>query len=169
MWAIVVVRVACICETAIHNGNVCCHGCLLMLCLPQAHDTTHFSSTGWSVSCVDTECVVAVQRAAKLASTMTGQATEFVLVRHGETDWNKERRLQGQSVPGPPLNALGCTQAELVCDWTQCAEPWLVYMLQSACCEILSATQACLNLTYFAVHLKAKARPTAAVHCVLNS
>ncbi|KAF8055827.1 phosphoglycerate mutase-like protein 4 [Scenedesmus sp. PABB004] len=39
---------------------------------------------------------------------------ELVLVRHGETDWNVERRLQGQQAPGPPLNALGRGQAGVV-------------------------------------------------------
>jgi probable phosphoglycerate mutase len=33
----------------------------------------------------------------------------FYFVRHGETDWNAERRLQGQH--DTPLNATGCAQA----------------------------------------------------------
>ncbi|KXZ46932.1 hypothetical protein GPECTOR_39g426 [Gonium pectorale] len=37
-------------------------------------------------------------------------ATTLVLARHGETDWNAERRLQGHQ--DPPLNALGTQQAE---------------------------------------------------------
>ena len=44
---------------------------------------------------------------------MAGSITEIILVRHGETDWNKERRLQGQLQPGPPLNTLGFKQAEV--------------------------------------------------------
>ena len=38
--------------------------------------------------------------------------TEVVLVRHGETDWNAEGRLQGQN--DPPLNDRGREQAESV-------------------------------------------------------
>jgi probable phosphoglycerate mutase len=35
--------------------------------------------------------------------------TRIVLVRHGETDWNRERRWQGHA--DPPLNAVGRDQA----------------------------------------------------------
>lgn len=39
---------------------------------------------------------------------------EIILVRHGETAWNKEGRLQGQQEPGPPLDELGFQQAVVV-------------------------------------------------------
>ncbi len=44
-----------------------------------------------------------------------GVVTEVLLVRHGETAWNREGRLQGQN--DPPLNALGEQQAQGVADY----------------------------------------------------
>jgi 2,3-bisphosphoglycerate-dependent phosphoglycerate mutase len=38
--------------------------------------------------------------------------TRVVLVRHGETDWNRERRIQGQT--DTPLSALGRLQAQAI-------------------------------------------------------
>jgi probable phosphoglycerate mutase len=40
------------------------------------------------------------------------QATRLCIVRHGETDWNAERRLQGQADIG--LNATGRAQAQAI-------------------------------------------------------
>ncbi len=40
--------------------------------------------------------------------------TELLLVRHGETDWNAERRWQGHA--DPPLNEQGRTQARELAD-----------------------------------------------------
>uniref|UniRef100_A0A383V9P9 Phosphoglycerate mutase-like protein n=1 Tax=Tetradesmus obliquus TaxID=3088 RepID=A0A383V9P9_TETOB len=50
---------------------------------------------------------------------MTVGATELVLVRHGETDWNKEHRMQGQQYPGPPLNEQGFKQCQVLCQVLQ--------------------------------------------------
>lgn len=41
------------------------------------------------------------------------QTTRLCIVRHGETDWNAERRLQGQADIG--LNATGRAQAQAIC------------------------------------------------------
>lgn len=43
---------------------------------------------------------------------MSEKVTKFILVRHGETDWNKNGRWQGYS--DVPLNDLGVRQAEAV-------------------------------------------------------
>jgi hypothetical protein len=56
-----------------------------------------------------------LQRARKAAAMMQ-KPCEIVLVRHGETAWNKEGRLQGQEEPGPPLDDLGHQQAAVVGD-----------------------------------------------------
>jgi probable phosphoglycerate mutase len=44
------------------------------------------------------------------ASERVGARLPLVFIRHGETDWNREARLQGQK--DIPLNALGRRQAE---------------------------------------------------------
>ncbi len=44
--------------------------------------------------------------------TQTAEDTILCLLRHGETAWNAERRMQGRS--DIPLNARGVRQAELV-------------------------------------------------------
>ena len=50
-------------------------------------------------------------RQKKALAKMSDGACELVFVRHGETDWNVQGRLQGQLLPGPPLNATGKRQA----------------------------------------------------------
>ncbi len=60
------------------------------------------------------------QKASKIRSHMSTAASQLVLVRHGETDWNSEHRLQGQLSPGPPLNALGQQQAKAVSSSKEC-------------------------------------------------
>jgi probable phosphoglycerate mutase len=51
-------------------------------------------------------------RSAKSLGKQSAAACELVLVRHGETNWNLERRLQGQTIPGPALNPRGVLQAQ---------------------------------------------------------
>lgn len=79
-----------------------CWGCKLLLCLGVAVSSQH-----------DWDCSFLLQRARKAASMMQNPC-EIVLVRHGETAWNREGRLQGQQEPGPPLDELGFQQAAVV-------------------------------------------------------
>jgi len=47
----------------------------------------------------------------RAGSSLTGALTrDFVFVRHGETDWNREKRVQGSK--GAPLNQAGHEQAK---------------------------------------------------------
>jgi hypothetical protein len=57
------------------------------------------------------------QRSAKALKQMGGEECELVLVRHGETPWNVEHRLQGQLLPGPGLTERGRHQV--------CAPVWV--------------------------------------------
>ena len=45
---------------------------------------------------------------------LSPNAAEVVLVRHGETDWNVQRRLQGQDLSVPGINESGRLQAQAV-------------------------------------------------------
>ena len=51
--------------------------------------------------------------------------TELLLVRHGETDWNRERRFQGHA--DPPLNETGREQANALAEELTGEEIELVY------------------------------------------
>jgi hypothetical protein len=73
------------------------------------------------------------QRALKAEAGMSSHVTELMLIRHGETDWNVERRLQGQCQPGPPLNETGCRQTEVV------RQPWLFQNpTPNGCCHYIT-------------------------------
>eukprot|EP01024_Parvocaulis_polyphysoides_P012337 TRINITY_DN14442_c2_g1_i2.p1 TRINITY_DN14442_c2_g1~~TRINITY_DN14442_c2_g1_i2.p1 ORF type:complete len:272 (-),score=26.16 TRINITY_DN14442_c2_g1_i2:115-840(-) len=51
---------------------------------------------------------------------MTIKATTLLIVRHGETDWNVNHIIQGQSKDDPPLNDLGVQQAWALMSKLQC-------------------------------------------------
>ena len=51
-------------------------------------------------------------RRQKALASLSENLCNILLVRHGETTWNVEHRLQGQLQPGPPLNELGLEQAK---------------------------------------------------------
>jgi hypothetical protein len=43
----------------------------------------------------------------------SSRCCEVLLVRHGESEWNEDGRLQGQILPGPPLTLRGRRQVTL--------------------------------------------------------
>ncbi|KAL0044791.1 hypothetical protein WJX82_009713 [Trebouxia sp. C0006] len=56
------------------------------------------------------------QRSAKALRGMSQAATSIFLVRHGETAWNLQQRLQGQCQENPPLNTTGERQAQALAE-----------------------------------------------------
>lgn len=52
-------------------------------------------------------------------------ATRILLVRHGETDWNRDHRWQGQS--DPPLNDVGRAQARALAERLATEPPRAIY------------------------------------------
>lgn len=90
------------------------------------------------------------QRRAKALSKLGPGATEFVLLRHGETDWNKEHRLQGQSLLVPGLNELGRQQAQAVRNlglWFSSPSSWWKGRMPCGVAQLSSElSQVCITL-----------------------
>ncbi len=53
--------------------------------------------------------------------------TTLWLVRHGQTDWNKAGRWQGQAAEAPPLNATGRAQAQALAERLDLSQVAAVY------------------------------------------
>lgn len=100
---------------------------------------SHFSSIDLSLPCTEPS-TAAVQRQRKLASAIEQGAARIVLVRHGETDWNVSKRLQGQWTgdPAPQLTGDGHAQAERLADHLKGAHPSAECIISS---DLLRATQ----------------------------
>jgi 2,3-bisphosphoglycerate-dependent phosphoglycerate mutase len=88
-----------------------------------------------------TQSYECVQRAAKAVRAMQ-QPTRLVLVRHGETDWNVQRRMQGQLTdkPAPCLTLQGRLQAEQLGRYLQSHHGAVSAIVTS---DLLRARQVC--------------------------
>ena len=75
----------------------------------------------------------------------------FVLIRHGETDWNVEGRYQGQA--DPPLNEKGFKQAELL------AEKLIIYKLDILYTSPLSRAKQTAEVVAKKFHLLIEEEP----------
>ncbi|MBC8121801.1 MAG: histidine phosphatase family protein [Gemmatimonadaceae bacterium] len=91
--------------------------------LPPSHYTALLQSNG-GVSVLNFDASGYAQLESMNLTAHTGQvlpaykrAARLLLVRHGETDWNREERFQGQI--DVPLNAQGQLQAERVAEFLQ--------------------------------------------------